>query len=379
MGRKKKRNVNTEQLLAAQVLTIESETDKDFGTGSEIDKDFSVEPLPEVDKDFSREPMPEEPEVIMPIEEPYKVYAKHQDSLVTEIYSTCFQDYAEGDILVKEGFGDEFIHVGYYQILDENMCHNYRIGKGTKEIKHPVLNEDGSHAYDKVPREVEYQEEVQKIDEAGNPVTEDKEIDTMVEQKVPVMADCGHQETDDCGEFVYETILVPGKEIIQVPVMETVTKTKIVYDKVYKYTIEYVEIDVIVEATPEQKAEELASMPPAPPTPVQMLENDVQFLQEDSNLLFQAIEETNEAAVFNTEDIAFVVSAIFELDEKLASLSGGQSISKLSDKLITGKEVSLVAELWARWIITNRRTFDQVPKYLQEEVRALLADAGMIV
>lgn len=376
MGKKKKRNVNTEQLEAAQVLTVENEVDTGFNVEpeQEIDTGFNVEPLPEMDVE-----MPSEEPSIPELEtEPFKVYAKHENGLVTAIYSTCFESYAEGDILVKEGFGDECVHVNYYEIYDENMCHNYRTGKGIKEVQHPVLNEDGSHAYDEVPREVEYQIEVPKVDEEGNPVTEDREIDVMVEQKVPIMADCGHQDIDDCGEPVYETILVPGKEIIQVPVMVTVTQTKTVYDKVYKYTTEYIEIDVIVEATPEQKAEELASMPPAPPTPVQMLENDVQFLREDSEVLFQAVEKTSETTVFNTEDIAFVVGAIFELDEKFSVLLGGEA-SMLSDKLITRREVSLVAELWARWIITNRRTFDQVPKYLQEEVRALLADAGMIV
>lgn len=58
---------------------------------------------------------------------PYQVYAKSTNGLVYIIYSTCFQPVEEGDIFIKEGFGDEFVHVGYYQIYDENGCHNYKI------------------------------------------------------------------------------------------------------------------------------------------------------------------------------------------------------------------------------------------------------------
>ena len=58
---------------------------------------------------------------------PFQVYAKSTNGLVYTIYSTCFQEVEEGDTFVKEGFGDEFVHVGYYQIYDENGCHNYKI------------------------------------------------------------------------------------------------------------------------------------------------------------------------------------------------------------------------------------------------------------
>ena len=43
------------------------------------------------------------------------------------IYSTCFQEVEEGDTFVKEGFGDEFVHVSYYEIYNESGCHNYKI------------------------------------------------------------------------------------------------------------------------------------------------------------------------------------------------------------------------------------------------------------
>ena len=58
---------------------------------------------------------------------PFQVYAKSTNGLVYTIYSTCFQEVEEGDTFVKEGFGDEFVHVGYYEIYDENGCHNYKI------------------------------------------------------------------------------------------------------------------------------------------------------------------------------------------------------------------------------------------------------------
>ena len=58
---------------------------------------------------------------------PYQVYAKSINGLVYTVYSTCFYEVEEGDTFVKEGFGDEFVHVGYYEIYDSNMCHNYKI------------------------------------------------------------------------------------------------------------------------------------------------------------------------------------------------------------------------------------------------------------
>lgn len=70
----------------------------------------------------------------------FQVYAKTDNAYVSSVYSTCFYPYEEGDTLIKEGSGDEFVHVGYYQIYDERMCHNYKIIDGemiecTKEEK----------------------------------------------------------------------------------------------------------------------------------------------------------------------------------------------------------------------------------------------------
>ena len=58
---------------------------------------------------------------------PFQVYAKSENGLVYKFYSTCFQEVEEGDTFIKEGYGDEFVHVGYYQVYDSNMCHNYKI------------------------------------------------------------------------------------------------------------------------------------------------------------------------------------------------------------------------------------------------------------
>ncbi len=60
----------------------------------------------------------------------YQVYARHKNNLVYKIYSTCFEKYQEEDIFIKEGQGDEFVHIGYYKIFDERGCHNYKIVNG---------------------------------------------------------------------------------------------------------------------------------------------------------------------------------------------------------------------------------------------------------
>ena len=57
----------------------------------------------------------------------FQVYAKSTNGLVYTIYSTRFYEVEEGDTFIKEGYGDEFVHVGYYQVYDINMCHNYKI------------------------------------------------------------------------------------------------------------------------------------------------------------------------------------------------------------------------------------------------------------
>ena len=61
----------------------------------------------------------------------YKVYAKaDENDKVTKIFSTCFEQPKESDLLLKEGSGDEFVHVGYYQIFNDDFTHKYCIENG---------------------------------------------------------------------------------------------------------------------------------------------------------------------------------------------------------------------------------------------------------
>ena len=59
---------------------------------------------------MSEEMMEEQPEV-------FQVYARpNEKGEVVKIFSTCFFQPQEGDVLLKEGSGDEFAHVGYYKV-----------------------------------------------------------------------------------------------------------------------------------------------------------------------------------------------------------------------------------------------------------------------
>ncbi|WP_069997808.1 hypothetical protein [Cellulosilyticum sp. I15G10I2] len=58
----------------------------------------------------------------------YQVYARpNNEGYVERFFSTCFKEVKDGDVFVKEGDGDEFVHVSYMQALDANGCHNYKI------------------------------------------------------------------------------------------------------------------------------------------------------------------------------------------------------------------------------------------------------------
>lgn len=58
----------------------------------------------------------------------YKAYARHDEhGNVIKVFSDCFEKPEDGDTLIKEGFGDEFVHVqGQYGLYDEHGRHNYR-------------------------------------------------------------------------------------------------------------------------------------------------------------------------------------------------------------------------------------------------------------
>ena len=73
---------------------------------------------------MSEEMMEEQPEV-------FQVFARpNEKGDVIKIFSTCFFQPQEGDVLLKEGSGDEFAHVSYYKIYDENGILNYKIENG---------------------------------------------------------------------------------------------------------------------------------------------------------------------------------------------------------------------------------------------------------
>lgn len=62
----------------------------------------------------------------------YKVYARaDENNKITKIFSTCFEQPKESDLLLKEGSGDEFVHVqGSYQIFNIDGTHKYCIDNG---------------------------------------------------------------------------------------------------------------------------------------------------------------------------------------------------------------------------------------------------------
>ena len=61
----------------------------------------------------------------------YSVYARaDENGKVTKIFSTCFEQPNDTDTLIKMGSGDEFVHVGYYQIFNDDFTHKYCIDNG---------------------------------------------------------------------------------------------------------------------------------------------------------------------------------------------------------------------------------------------------------
>lgn len=85
---------------------------------------------------MSEEMMEEQPEV-------FQVYARpNEKGEVIKIFSTCFFQPQEGDVLLKEGSGDEFAHVSYYKIYDENGFLNYVIQDGALADRDKTKTED---------------------------------------------------------------------------------------------------------------------------------------------------------------------------------------------------------------------------------------------
>lgn len=59
----------------------------------------------------------------------YSVYARaDENNKVIKVFSTCFEQPQDTDILLKSGNGDEFVHVqGDYQLLNTDGTHRYCI------------------------------------------------------------------------------------------------------------------------------------------------------------------------------------------------------------------------------------------------------------
>lgn len=81
---------------------------------------------------------------------PFKVFAIiDEKNRVLSIQSTCFANIPENAIVIKEGFGDEYVHIGikYPMIRNENQTHVYyidedgNIQKATEEMIAEELNE----------------------------------------------------------------------------------------------------------------------------------------------------------------------------------------------------------------------------------------------
>ena len=61
----------------------------------------------------------------------YKVYARpNSKNQVERFFSTCFEEPQDGDVLLNEGTGDEYVHVGYLEAYDDEGLHNYKVASG---------------------------------------------------------------------------------------------------------------------------------------------------------------------------------------------------------------------------------------------------------
>ena len=62
----------------------------------------------------------------------YSVYARaDENNKVIKVFSTCFEQPKDTDILLKTGSGDEFVLVqGQYQLFNDDRTHKYCIDNG---------------------------------------------------------------------------------------------------------------------------------------------------------------------------------------------------------------------------------------------------------
>lgn len=83
----------------------------------------------------------------------YSVYARTDaKNRVTRIFSTCFEQPSLSDSFIKSGSGDEFVHVGYYQLYTESGELRYKIEDGKL-----VERTEYELADDKRPSEIDAQ------------------------------------------------------------------------------------------------------------------------------------------------------------------------------------------------------------------------------
>ena len=75
----------------------------------------------------------------------YSVYARpNENNKVIKVFSTCFEQSQDTDILLKTGSGDEFVHVqGDYQLLNTDGTHRYCIdNEAMRECTEEELEEE---------------------------------------------------------------------------------------------------------------------------------------------------------------------------------------------------------------------------------------------
>lgn len=95
----------------------------------------------------------------------YSVYARpNKNNKVIKIFSTCFEQPQDTDILLKTGSGDEYVHVGYYQLLNTDGTHRYCIdNEAMRECTEEELEEE--RATFPKPQPTEEQKKIADLEE----------------------------------------------------------------------------------------------------------------------------------------------------------------------------------------------------------------------
>ena len=79
----------------------------------------------------------------------YSVYARVDDkNRVTKIFSDCFEQPEMNDVWIKSGFGDEYVHTGYYQIYNDDGTYRYKIRNGRLSERAEYEREEELYASD---------------------------------------------------------------------------------------------------------------------------------------------------------------------------------------------------------------------------------------